>query len=453
MSPMSAGEPIELGRVLPLWSAVPFAGMLLSIALFPLLAPRFWHRHYPKVAAIWGLVFGVPFVLAYGGVAAHELLHIALLDYVPFVILLWGLFTVSGGILLRGRFAGTPGSNLALLLVGTSIASFVGTTGAAMILIRPLLRANEWRKRKSHIVCFFIFLVANVGGSLTPLGDPPLFLGFLHGVPFFWTLRLLPETVLAAGILLLLFWTIDRYHHARETGAPAPDGDRLGVEGLRNLLFLAGIIGGVLLSGFWKPGTVDLAGIHLPLSGLARDGIIVLCGIASLLATPNALRERNGFSWEPIREVAILFAGIFTTIVPALAILRAGLDGPLRPFLARIEEPWHYFWATGLLSSFLDNAPTYLSFFTMALGRAYPGLPEIEALRGTLANHPMNLAAISLGAVFMGANTYIGNAPNFMVKSIAEDRGVIMPSFFGYVFRWTIPVLLPIFLVVNLLFL
>jgi Na+/H+ antiporter NhaD/arsenite permease-like protein len=446
---LAAGSGHE--AALPLWATMPFVGMLLSIALFPLVAPRFWHHHYPKISAAWAIVFAVPFLWFERGRAVHEILHIAALDYIPFVILLWGLFTVSGGIVLRGGFAGSPVSNVALLGVGTAIASFVGTTGAAMLLIRPILRSNSWRRYRVHTVVFFIFLVANVGGSLTPLGDPPLFLGFLHGVPFEWTFRLLPETAIVASYLLFLYYLLDRRLYRREEGEKEDRNEPFGIDGLVNLVFLAGIIGGVLLSGLWRPQPLRIFGIDLPPGGLALDAIIVICGVLSLRATPSGLRQRNEFSWEPIREVAILFAGIFTTIIPALTILRAGVDGPLGPVLSRIVEPWHFFWATGLLSSFLDNAPTYLSFFTLELGRVYPGFAEAQAVGRLIVEHPMDLAAISLGAVFMGANTYIGNAPNFMVKSIAEDRGVPMPSFFGYMLRWSAPILLPIFVVVSLL--
>lgn len=445
----SSGEATGLGGALPLWTTIPFTGILLSIALFPLLAPHFWHRHYPKVSLAWAVLFAVPFLAVHRGAALHEILHIGLLDYVPFVILLWGLFTVSGGIVLRGGLAGSPATNLAILAVGTSIASLVGTTGAAMLLIRPLLRSNAWRRYRVHTVVFFIFLVANVGGSLTPLGDPPLFLGFLHGVPFEWTLQLFPETALTVGYLLVVFYLLDRRYYRREIEEPPSSGEPFGVDGLVNLIFLGGILGAVLLSGIWRPEPVPVLGVHLSPAGILRDLLVLACGGLSLLATPKDLRRRNDFSWEPIREVAILFAGIFVTIIPALTILRAGTEGPLGPLFSRVEEPWHYFWASGFLSSFLDNAPTYLSFFTLELGRFYPGLSEAQAVGRLIVEHPMHLAAVSLGAVFMGANTYIGNAPNFMVKSIAEDRGVPMPSFFGYVVRWSIPVLFPIFLVLT----
>lgn len=447
----------ELGASLPLWSALPFAGMLLSIAIFPLVAPEFWHHHFPKVSLFWALLFAVPFLVAHGQVAVHEILHIYVVDYIPFIILLWALFTVSGGILIRGSFTGTPWLNGILLLIGTLIASWIGTTGAAMVLIRPLLRANARRRYRVHTIVFFIFLVANIGGSLTPLGDPPLFLGFLHGVPFFWTFRLFKETVLVAGILLALYLVVDTVLWRRETEAARrpPEGDHqpLRIEGLHNLLFLGGILGGVLLSGTWHPGEVNVLGIHQGIQNLIRDGLLVGMGLLALATTRRQIREDNGFSWFPIQEVAYLFAGIFMTIVPALAILRAGENGALAWLIRASREPHHYFWFTGILSSFLDNAPTYLTFLNSALGRYFAGMPEREAVAALIAEKELYLAAISLGAVYMGANTYIGNAPNFMVKSIAEEAGVEMPSFFGYMVRYSIPILIPVFVLVTVLFL
>jgi len=458
----SDGAPVAqghrpIGEVLPLWSVLPFVGILLSIALFPLLAPHFWHHHYPKVSLAWGLLFLLPFLLVFRGEAGHETLHIILIDYVPFIILLWGLFTASGGIVVRGTLAGTPGVNTALLAIGTLTASWAGTTGAAMLLVRPLLRANATRRHKVHVIVFFIFLVANIGGSLTPLGDPPLFLGFLHGVPFFWTMKLLPMMGAASAVLLGLFYFLDRHYFRKEAPeAAAGQGQEkapLRVDGLVNLLFLGGILGGVLLSGFWRPGVFSLLGIHMEIQNLVRDVIIVAMGGLSLWATPKSLRDDNGFSWEPIREVAILFAGIFATIIPALAILKAGEQGHLAFLVRSVKEPWQYFWAAGGLSSFLDNAPTYLTFFNMQLGRFYPRLPESQAVPLLIAENAVFLKAVAAGAVFMGANTYIGNAPNFMVRSIAEEAGVDMPSFFGYMFKWSIPVLIPLFVGIGLIFL
>jgi Na+/H+ antiporter NhaD/arsenite permease-like protein len=301
---------------------------------------------------------------------------------------------------------------------------------------------------------FFIFLVANIGGSLTPLGDPPLFLGFLHGVPFTWTLGLAPEMLTAAVLLLLLYAAIDHWLYRRE-GRPTPSGEAepVRVEGLYNLLFLAGIMGAVLMSGVWRDGPeITVLGTHIGLPSLARDGIIIVMAALSLAITPRKLRTDNGYSWEPIREVAILFACIFMTIVPALAILKAGEDGHLGFLIRAVEEPWHYFWVTGGLSSFLDNAPTYLTFFNTQLGRFFPGLPESQAVSRLIAEYGIYLKAVAVGAVFMGANTYIGNAPNFMVKSIAEEAGVRMPSFFGYILKWSLPILIPLFVLITLLF-
>ncbi len=447
----------DLGSALPLWAAAPFAGLLLSIAALPLAARRFWHRHYPKVAAFWAALFAIPFLVAWRGLALHELLHAALADYLPFVILLTGLYCVAGGIVVRGRLAGTPAGNTALLAVGTLAASWVGTTGAAMILVRPLLRANAWRERREHLVVFFIFLVANVGGALTPLGDPPLFIGFLRGVPFFWTLRLADEMAIAAGLLLATFYVIDRAAWRRERRAAAPGASprhhgRLRLAGRRNLIFLAAILGAVLLSGTWHPGEADLFGVKLPVEGLARDAVIVAAAALAIALTPKGLYEENGFTWEPVREVAILFAGIFATIVPLLAILRAGDRGALGPLMSAAREPWRLLWASGLLSSVLDNAPTYLAFLNTELGMFFGGASGRDVVARLASEQPVRLAAIAVGSVFMGANTYIGNAPNFMVKSLAEHAGVRMPSFLGYVLRWSVPILVPVFLVVTWLF-
>jgi Na+/H+ antiporter NhaD/arsenite permease-like protein len=454
--PGGGGEGAHLGERLPLWSALPFAGILLSIALFPLFRPHFWHDHYPKVSFAWAAFFAIPFLAAFRGDALHEILHIYIVDYVPFLILLWALFTVSGGICVTGSIRGTPGANAAVLLVGTILASWVGTTGASMILIRPLLRMNRGRRHRAHVVVFFIFLVANVGGALTPLGDPPLFLGFLHGVPFFWTLRLIPVTAFVAGLLLVLFLVLDTIRFRGDAAfraARAEEGPRgIRIEGLVNLLFLAGVVGAVLLSGVWRPGEADVLGVGVPYQNAARDALLLAMGLLSLRFTPGRIRERNEFGWAPMKEVACLFAGIFMTIVPALAILRAGSAGALASLVDGVESPARFFWAAGGLSSFLDNAPTYLSFLNTALGRFYPGVPEAEAIRRLIAENPHILEAISAGAVFMGANTYIGNAPNFMVRSIAEEAGVEMPSFFGYVFRYSLPVLVSCFLIVTWLF-
>jgi Na+/H+ antiporter NhaD/arsenite permease-like protein len=458
----AAVDEVSIGRVLPLWTIVPFAGILLSIALCPLLTPRFWHRHYGKVSAFWAFLFALPFLTVYRGVASYEILHILLIDYIPFIILLWGLFTISGGIVVRGALRGTPVVNTVMLLIGTILASWVGTTGAAMVMIRPVLRANKNRVKKAHIVCFFIFLVANIGGALTPLGDPPLFLGFLHNVPFFWvTTHLLPHMLAASLILLGIFYAVDLHFYRKEepmTQATGEDkGESFGIAGVYNFAFLAGIVAVILVSGYWRPGHLSVFGVEVHYQNLLRDGAIIILGFLSLHFTPKKLREANEFSWLPILEVAKLFAGIFITIIPALAILKAGTHGALAGLITAVQTPAHYFWASGGLSSFLDNAPTYLTFFNMALGKC--GISEVAVpaalAAGTAAANPVfisYLTAISAGAVFMGANTYIGNAPNFMVKSIAEEAGVNMPSFFGYMFKYSIPVLIPVFVLITFIF-
>lgn len=451
----ASGEGVDLGAALPLWSVIPFAGILLSIAIFPLAAAEFWHHHFPKISALWALVFAIPFIAVYHSQAIYEILHIYVIDYIPFIILLWALFTVSGGILIRGSFNGTPGLNAVLLLIGTAIASWVGTTGAAMLLIRPILRANARRQYKVHTIVFFIFLVANIGGSLTPLGDPPLFLGFLHGVPFFWTLGLIKEMLFVAGILLVAYFVLDSYYWRKETEAarqPESTREKLRIDGLHNLLFLGGILGGVILSGVWHAGEVSIFGVHQHVQNLVRDGLLVIMGLLSMVTTSKKIRSDNGFSWFPIQEVAYLFAGIFMTIIPALAILKAGEHGAMAGLVHAVREPWQFFWVTGALSSFLDNAPTYLTFLTTAEGLLFPALSEPEVIHRIIAEHHAYLAAISTGAVFMGAMTYIGNAPNFMVKSIAEENGVEMPSFFGYMFRYSVLFLVPVFILVTFVF-
>ena len=450
----------SLGEQLSLIWIIPFAGILLSIALFPLIAPHFWHKHFPKISLAWALIFAVPFFIIYPDHALHEILHIYFLDYIPFIVLLWGLFTISGGILVKGTLKGTPVINVLLILIGTIIASWIGTTGAAMVMIRPLLRANEHRRHKVHLFVFFIFLVANVGGSLTPLGDPPLFLGFLHGVSFFWTLNLIPEMSVVALILLSLLYIFDTFYYRQES-LPLPDDVEaapIRIEGLFNFLLLLGVIGGVIFSGVFHLGHLEVFGIHLQIQNIIKDVWIIFMGVLSIWLTKKEIREGNGFNWFPILEVAYLFAGIFMTIIPALAILQAGEKGHLASLVRAVNEPYHYFWVTGALSSFLDNAPTYLTFFNGALGKLSLTEPQIREafLAGNIAERFPEfihyLTAISIGAVFMGANTYIGNAPNFMVKSIAEEAGIPMPSFFGYMFKFSIPILIPTFIIVTLIF-
>ena len=445
----------NLGELLPLWSCIPFAGMLLSIALCPLLLPNFWHHYFGKVSGFWAATLGIPFLIAFKGTALYEILHIILADYVPFIILLWSLYTVSGGILLRGTLRGTPVINTIMLVIGVFLASWMGTTGAAMLMIRPFLRANAYRKNRTFMVVFFIFLIANVGGSLTPLGDPPLFLGFLHGVSFFWTFRILPHMLTVVITLLVMYFIIDTYYYRKEgtttseaKGIKAP----LKLEGVYNFIFLAGIVGSVLMSGMVDWGNVNTFGIHRAVQDWVRDALLVLMGILSLLTTPIRLRDDNNFSWFPILEVAYLFIGIFITMIPCLLILKAGAHGALAFLIKGVTEPMHYFWVTGALSSFLDNAPTYLTFFNTALGSFFSGMPEAQAVPLLMAEKATYLKAIAAGAVFFGACSYIGNAPNFMVRSISEEAGTPMPSFFGYILKYTILFLLPSFVVVTLIF-
>jgi Na+/H+ antiporter NhaD/arsenite permease-like protein len=445
----------NLGQILPLWSCIPFACMLLSIALCPLLMPDFWHHHFGKISALWAASLGIPFLVAFKGDALYEILHIILADYVPFIILLWSLYTVSGGILLRGKLRGTPVVNLVMLIIGTVLASWMGTTGAAMLMIRPFLRANNYRKNRTFMVVFFIFLVANVGGSLTPLGDPPLFLGFLHGVSFFWTFNILPHMLTVAVLLLVIYFFLDSYHYRKE-GATAPVEDDvkqpLKLEGTHNFLLLAGVIGAVLMSGIVDWGDVNTFGVHRALQDWVRDALLILMGILSLVTTRVSLREDNDFTWFPIIEVAYLFIGIFITMIPCLLILKAGADGALAFLVNGVTKPFHYFWVTGTLSSFLDNAPTYLTFFNTALGSFYAGMPEAGAVPLLMTENAVFLKAISAGAVFFGACSYIGNAPNFMVRSISEEAGTPMPSFFGYILKYSLIYLIPCFVVVTLIF-
>ncbi len=449
-------EHINLGEVLSLYSTIPFIGILLSIALFPLFAPEFWHHHFGKVSAFWATVIAFPLLIIYKGEALHSFLHIMIADYVPFIILLWGLFTVSGGILLKGSLRGTPMANTIMIIIGTVLASWMGTTGAAMLLIRPFLRANNYRKNRAFMVVFFIFLVANIGGALTPVGDPPLFLGFLHGVPFFWTFHILPHMLFTALVLLAIYFALDTFYYRKEevNKSRIDEGEKepIRLVGSYNFIFLAGIVGSVIFSGLVDWGEVNTFGIHRSIQEWARDGFIILMGILSLIFTPSKIREDNEFTWFPIQEVAYLFAGIFITMTPCLLLLLAGTKGALGFIVGAVKEPYHYFWFTGVLSSFLDNAPTYLTFFTSALGKFYTGIPEPTAVSKLIADNPVFLMAISAGAVFFGANTYIGNAPNFMVRSIAEEAGTPMPSFFGYMLKYSIIFLVPVFVLVTIIF-
>jgi Na+/H+ antiporter NhaD/arsenite permease-like protein len=438
------------GAQMGLGWALPFVGVLLSIATGPLLFPKIWHAHYGKIAGGWAALTVIGLAAFHGVPAAFAaLVHAVLAEYVSFIVLLLALYVVAGGIHVGGSLRGTPWLNAGFLAFGTVIASVVGTTGAAMILVRPLIRANAGRTHNAHVVIFFIFLVANIGGALSPLGDPPLFVGFLRGVDFFWTTtHLAAQTGFTALLLLLVFLAVDFWLGGGGAGNRRTGTDPVRVHGLVNLPLIAAIIAAILLSAAWQPGiSFDIAGTTVQLQNLVRDGALIVIALLSLWLTPEEHRAANDFTWEPIREVAKLFAGIFICIAPVLAMLDAGAAGPFAWLLRAVTTPngaphdLAYFWLTGALSAFLDNAPTYLVFFQLAGG-------DPVQLMGPLAS---TLAAISLGAVFMGALTYIGNAPNFMVYAIAQERGVNMPSFFGYM-AWSCAVLLPVLALVGLVF-
>ena len=447
------GAPHLNGQDLAIFWVLPFVGILLSIAVFPLVAEHFWHHNFGKISLFWALLLIIPFSISQGlSITLYELLHVGLLEYVPFLILLLSLYTISGGVQLKGSLVGTPTLNTIIIFIGTSLASWMGTTGAAMLLIRPLIRANKHRKNKVHIIVFFIFLVANIGGSLTPLGDPPLFLGFLKGVDFFWTTTAMFLPMLFMVItLLIIFFGVDTYFYRKESPHEnaETENEKLSLEGSFNLLLLAGVVGGVLLSGFWKPHIhINIYHVHVELQNIVRDVLLLSLTYLSWTMTPMQIRDANEYTWFPIEEVGKLFAGIFVTIIPAIAILKAGTNGALASVVSSVSdssgEPinFMYFWLTGILSSFLDNAPTYLVFFNTAGG-------DPSVLMGDMYQ---TLLAISAGAVFMGANSYIGNAPNFMVKAIAESSDIKMPSFFGYIIKWSLPILVPLFIIVTWIF-
>ena len=387
----------DLGPVLPLWSCVPFACMLLSIALFPLVAPEFWHHHFGKVSAFWAATMAVPFLIVYKGTALYEIIHIILADYVPFIILLWSLYTVSGGILLRGSLRGTPIVNVTILALGTILASWMGTTGAAMLLIRPFLRANNYRKTGPS---WWYSL-----SSWWPrrwiadtLGRSALFLGFLHGVSFFWTLHILPHMLTVVAILLIVYFFLDLYHFRKETGrVPTDEAEKtpLKLVGIHNFIFLAGIVGAVLMSGMIDWGHVNTFGVHRGIQDWVRDGLLILMGLLSMATTSVEIREGNDFTWFPIIEVAYLFVGIFITMIPCLLILKAGASGQLAFLINAVKAPVHYFWVTGALSGFLDNAPTYLTFFNTALGSHFPGMAEAQAVPLLMTDKILYLEAIS----------------------------------------------------------
>ena len=439
---------MTLGEYLSPWLILPFAGLLLCIAVLPLATPKWFDslRNKALVAAVFGVPVVAYVMLEFDSLGRHTVLTTAE-DYVSFIILLLALFAISGGIYLTGDPLGTPRNNLAFLGVGAVLANFVGTTGAAMLLVRPMLRANSERTLVRHIFVFLIFVVCNLGGLLTPIGDPPLFLGFLNGVSFTWTLRLAPQWLLANSLVLAIFFVLDTYYYRKEplSAIVADETEYVPIRliGKINMLFLAGVIAAVVLSAQLAAVGESL---HFP---FLREVIMLAMVGLSLRYGPAEPRRLNQFTWAPIGEVAIVFAGIFASMVPALAILEARGDE------LGLTLPWQYFWSTGVLSSFLDNAPTYLAFTAAAQGflgvPTTGGLMSPDVMPGFAAAPAAFLAAISCGAVFMGAITYIGNAPNFMVRSIAEEHGVPMPNFFHYM-AWSAVVLLPVFAIVTVVF-
>jgi Na+/H+ antiporter NhaD/arsenite permease-like protein len=410
--------------------------MLLSIAVVPMTLAHWWEKNTNKLLLSLGMSLPVLAIVVPRG--THLLVE-SLIDYCSFIVLLGSLFVISGGVYIKGEFAGTPLGNTAFLGIGALLSNLIGTTGASMLLIRPYLRANRKRQDRAHLAIFFIFIVSNIGGLLTPLGDPPLFLGFLRGVPFHWTLSLFPIWIMAVGIVLLVFNLYDQYIFVREDvetpGALAEDVQprrRLHIQGKRNLIFLAGVIAAAISSGYfaWPRGIQEL--------------LMISMASMSWFSTPKSIHEENHFHFHPILEVAAVFAGIFITMVPALEILR------MRSADLGIREPWQYFWMSGALSSFLDNAPTYLTFTSMALGLVGAKTESLSALLHSDLGVSL-LRAVSTGSVFMGANSYIGNGPNFMVKSIAEHHRITMPSFGRYML-YSATVLIPTFLLINLVF-
>ena len=449
----------EVVTTVPIWLCIPFAGLLLCIALLPLIRPKWWEEHQGLVSAAWIAAMAVTFCLVYGaGKTAETVLECIVNDYLTFIVLLFGLFCVSGNITMEGDFAGSPRVNVGLLAMGTLLASCIGTTGASMLMVRPVIKMNAWRKRKKHIMVFFIFMVSNMGGCLTPIGDPPLLMGFMRGVPFFWSLKLLPVLLLNMVILLFVFYHLDKRAYRKDIAqGRKPDISKpyteFRIDGMHNLLFIVMIVVAVILSGLlpttaaFQDAAGNVRGIHLlgevvfTYPAMIEIALILLAAFLSFRTTRKSIRKRNHFTWGPIREVAVLFIGIFITMQPALMLLKT-----VGPSLG-ISQPWQMFWSTGLLSSFLDNTPTYLVFLTTAGTLGFTG-----GIATSLGTVPAGvLAAISCGAVFMGANTYIGNAPNFMVKSISEENGVLMPSFFGYIL-WSVVFLVPVFLIDTIAF-
>lgn len=458
LSILAAETGSESTASVPLWLCIPFAGLLLCIAVLPLVKAEWWEKNQPIAVVVWSLLFIIPFAVKYGaGMAAETVLECILNDYLTFIVLLFGLFCVAGNITLEGDLAGSPRVNVIFLAIGTLLSSCIGTTGASMLMVRPMIKMNSWRRRKSHIMIFFIFLISNIGGCLTPIGDPPLLMGFMRGVPFFWSLHLFPMLLFNMVVLLTVFYFLDKRNYRMDIAAGMrPDiskpGTTIRLEGAHNIIFLVMIVVAVILSGSLPslPAFQDAAGnvrgipfgeVVLGFPSIIEIAIILLAAFLSFRTSNPEIRTKNHFTWGAIKEVAVLFIGIFITMQPALMILKAK-GGDLG-----ITEPFQMFWATGLLSSFLDNTPTYLVFLTTA-----GSLGFTEGLVTTVGTIPARmLIAISCGAVFMGANTYIGNAPNFMVKSISDENGIRMPSFFGYLL-WSLSFLIPVFLLDMLIF-
>lgn len=449
----------EAAAQVPVWLCIPFAGLLLCIAVMPLVKGEWWETHQPLMVGFWIAAMVLPFIAVYGaGKTVETVLECTVNDYLTFIILLFGLFCVSGNITMEGDFAGSPRINVGLLALGTLLSSCIGTTGASMLMVRPVIKMNSWRKRKSHIMVFFIFMVSNMGGCLTPIGDPPLLMGFMRGVPFFWSLHLLPMLLFNMAILLFAFYHLDKWAYRRDIAeGRKPDiskpGTEFRIDGLHNIVFLLMIVGAVILSGVlpgmptFQDGAGNVKGIHifgevtLSFPALIEIAVILLAAWLSFRTTKQEIRRRNHFTWGAIKEVAVLFIGIFITMQPALMLLKS-----VGPELG-LTQPSQLFWATGALSSFLDNTPTYLVFLTTA-----GTLGITSGIATSLGTVPAKLlSAISCGAVFMGANTYIGNAPNFMVKSISDENGVNMPSFFGYML-WSLAFLVPVFIIDTFVF-
>lgn len=456
-----AAEPEAAGAAAqtPLWLCIPFAGLLLCIAVLPLVKAEWWEAHQPHAVVFWSLLFLIPFAVKYGvPKAAETTLECIINDYLTFIVLLFGLFCVSGNITLSGDLAGSPRINVGLLALGTLLSSWIGTTGASMLMIRPIIKMNAWRKRRRHIVIFFIFMVSNMGGCLTPIGDPPLLMGFMRGVPFFWSLHLFPVLLFNMVILLFVFYHVDKLAYRKDIAqGRKPDiskpGTEFHIDGLHNIVFLIMIVAAVILSGVLPglpafqnaegavKGIRILGEVTLTFPALIEVIMILLAAFLSFKITDKSIRRRNHFTWGAIKEVAVLFIGIFITMQPALMLLKA-----LGPKIG-LYKPLEMFWATGALSSFLDNTPTYLVFLTTA-----GTLGFMNGVTTSLGTIPVKLlSAISCGAVFMGANTYIGNAPNFMVKAISDENGVNMPSFFGYIL-WSLVFLVPVFILDMLVF-